>query len=301
MVHFLEMKWFRIMASDKPLYAIALMILAMVCIPAGDAAGKVLSNELSVQPLFIAWSRFLIGAIFISCLMKPGSIQLYLFKDWRIWLRALFIIGGITSILTALRTEPIANVFAAFFIGPILSYFVSGFLLKEPITLGRTILLLIGFIGVLLVVKPGLNLSAGMMFAILAGCFYGAFLVASRWLATLASGKMMLFSQLSIGTLILAPFGVSDIPEITGTIASFTLMSALGSAIGNLFLILAYQKMQASRLAPLVYVQLVAATVFGIMLFGAYPDALALVGISVLLISGLASFMLPQSATAAKR
>lgn len=110
----------------------------------------------------------------------------------------------------------------------------------------------------------------------------------------------MLFSQLFIGTLILAPFGVGDIPEITGAVASFTLMSALGSAIGNLFLILAYQKMQASRLAPLVYVQLVAATMFGIILFGTYPDTLALIGITVLLISGLASFTLPQSVKTAK-
>lgn len=98
------------MNSDKPLYAITLMIVAMICIPAGDAAGKILSNVMDVQPLFIAWSRFAIGAFFVSLFMKGMDFQPDLFRNWRIWLRALFIIGGISCILTALKTEPIANV-----------------------------------------------------------------------------------------------------------------------------------------------------------------------------------------------
>lgn len=277
--------------------AILLMLLAMVFIPGGDSAGKVLSTSLGVEPLFIAWSRFAIGFLFILCLMKRNSVQLELFKNWRIWLRAFFIIGGITCILTALKTEPLPNVFAAFFIGPILSYFVSAILLKEPITLGRTILLFIGFVGVLLVVKPSANLSSGMAFAILAGCFYGSFLVASRWLAPLASGKMMLLSQLLIGTILLAPFGLGKVPDFSWELSAYTMASALGSAIGNLFLILAYQQMQASRLAPLVYVQLVAATLFGFLLFGTLPDLISFAGLGLLLLSGFASFLLktPQA------
>lgn len=145
-----------------------------------------------------------------------------------------------------------------------------------------------------MVVKPTLSLSSGMIFAILAGCFYGAFLVASRWLATLASGKMMLLTQLSIGTLLLAPFGLASIPAFSAPMLGYTMVSALGSALGNLFLILAYQKMQASKLAPLVYFQLVAATIFGIWLFDTIPDMWSLIGLAVLLLSGLGSLLLPK-------
>ena len=64
-----------------------------------------------------------------------------------------------TSILAAVRTEPIANVFGTFFIGPILSYFLSAIFLREPITILRTVLLLAGFCGVVMVVDPRFGLS----------------------------------------------------------------------------------------------------------------------------------------------
>jgi len=282
------------MHKTNSLSAIIMMIAAMFLVPAGDTAGKLLTSTHAAAPAYVAWSRFFIGTLVIFVILKPANLQLRLFADWRIWLRSFFIIAAINSILTALKTEPIANVFAAFFIGPILSYFISGLFLKETITTLRSVLLGVGFMGVLLVVKPTSEMSSGMIFAILAGLFYGSFLVANRWLAPLASGKMMLFSQLFIGALVMTPFGITHIPTLTWEISSLTLASALGSAAGNLFLILAYQKMEASRLAPLVYLQLVAATLFGIMIFGAYPDMLSLIGLALLLSSGISSLFIQQ-------
>lgn len=98
------------------LHALPLVLVAMMLIPAGDTAGKVLTSG-GVAPVFVAWSRFALGAL----LLAPFAIRAVdprLFLDWRVWVRALFIVCGIVSILTALRTEPIANVFGAFFVGP---------------------------------------------------------------------------------------------------------------------------------------------------------------------------------------
>jgi drug/metabolite transporter (DMT)-like permease len=69
--------------------------------------------------------------------------------------RALLLAGGISCILKALHTEDIANVFAAFFIGLLLSFILSAWVLKEKVTWVQTALFLLGFGGVLLIVKPG--------------------------------------------------------------------------------------------------------------------------------------------------
>ena len=272
------------------LRALPLMLLAMSLIPAGDTAGKLL-GEAGVAPAFTAWSRFALGAVmilpFVLHLTRPA-----IFADWRVWLRGLLLAGGIVSILTALRTEPIANVFGAFFLGPILAYVLSAWLLNEGFSRARMVLLGIGFLGVLLVVRPGFGMTPGLGFAVMAGVFYGGFLTASRWLSDIAHPGALLLSQLVVGALVLAPFGLTAWPELEQRILALTLGSALGSMLGNLCLILALRMAPASGLAPFVYTQLIAATVLGWAVFDALPDALTLTGLAVLVVSGLATFAL---------
>ncbi|MGB0967598.1 MAG: DMT family transporter [Halocynthiibacter sp.] len=274
--------------------AISLICAAMILIPGGDAAGKILTADLGVSPFFVAFSRFLIGMLMFLPIVGRFDLRLYL--DWRIWLRGAFITCGIASILTALRTEDIANVFAIFFVGPILSYFASGLFLKEQLDHRRTILLLVGFCGVLLVVRPGPDMGTGALFALMAGIFYGSYLTASRWLATRARPLEMLLSQLVIGTLLLAPIGVTALPTYAPELVIPVLISAFGSAIGNYCLVLAYRRAEASRLAPFIYLQLISATVFGVLIFDSWPDALAFGGIALLLTSGFATLILRPKA-----
>lgn len=275
------------------LRALPLMLVAMALIPAGDTAGKLLTADVlnggqGTAPVFVAWSRFALGALMVAPFVVR-VIEPRLFMDWRIWLRALLLVGGITSILTALSSEPIANVFAAFFVGPILSWLLSVWLLREPFSALRLGLICLGFVGVILVVKPGFGMTPGMGFAVLAGLFYGGYLVTGRWMAEVARPRALLFSQLAIGALVLAVPGWVAMPEITPEIATFTLISAAGSMLGNFLLIIAYRRAEASRMAPFVYTQLIWATLFGALVFGALPDGIALAGIVLVLASGLAS------------
>jgi drug/metabolite transporter (DMT)-like permease len=102
----------------------------------------------------------------------------------------------------------------------------------------------------------------------------------------------MLISQLVVGSLVLAPLGLPAIPEVTPRIGALTLASALGSMLGNLCLILALRMAPATRLAPFVYTQLIAATTLGWAVFGVWPDALTLAGLVIVLVSGLATLAL---------
>ncbi|WP_380053737.1 EamA family transporter [Falsihalocynthiibacter sp. SS001] len=174
--------------------ALILMLISMSLIPLGDTFGKLLLTDHNATPFYVAWSRFVLGAVCVLPFLNSRHFDARLYLDWRIWLRGALLTGGVSSILTALETEPLQNVIGAFFVGPILSYFLAAFLLREQITWPRTLLLLAGFVGILLIVKPGFGMSTGLLFAVLAGLFYGCFLTSSRWLSDVAPPRALLFS-----------------------------------------------------------------------------------------------------------
>ncbi|MEM6728088.1 MAG: DMT family transporter [Pseudomonadota bacterium] len=270
--------------------AVLIMLVGMALIPLGDTFAKLLVAG-PVAPFFVGWTRFAIAAVLLIPFLPKGAFRAL--RDPRLWLRAILIGGGISSILYALSTEPIANVFGAFFIGPIVSYALSAWLLKEPACLARTILLLIGFLGVLLVVQPGPGMRVGILFAVMAGIFYGSFLTASKWLVDVAPPLTLLFTQLAIPAILLAPLGIANIPPLDPSTLFLTTMSSLASMAGNLLLIVAFGLAASTKLAPFVYFQIVAAAVLGWAVFGTIPDPLALLGMALLVASGFASLALP--------
>lgn len=280
------------------------MFCAVSLVVFGDTAGKLLGQN-EVHPFFIAWSRFFIG--FLMLMPFLGSLQANLKKVWHPLLlcRGLVIAAAISSILTALRSEPIANVFGAFFIGPVVAYFFSWLVLREKGTVLRTIMMLAGFSGVLMVVQPGLDFQFGILFAILAGCLYGVYLVLTRRLAREFGARTLLFSQLLWGAIFLLPFGFLFMPDILsenadwqeaqiGWITALIVISALGSAAGNWMIAYISQSTPANIVAPLVYLQLLTATAVGVIVFEAIPDILALIGLLVIFTAGLSSLFLAK-------
>ena len=269
------------------------VFLAMTLIVGGDTAGKVLTQS-GVAPSFVAWSRFALAAVILVPLSAMQRGEWRLLADWRVILRAALIAGGIFCILTALRSEPMANVFGAFFVGPIVAYVASALLLKERVSLARSILLAIGFLGVLLVVRPSGSVGAGIWWAVAAGCLHGGYLTATRWLAVSYRPRFLLASQLMIGAVLLAPVGVVALPDLGAGGWGLILVSALGSAFGNLILVLINRQVPASVTAPLIYFQLVAATAYGLAVFNEWPDQITLAGLVVILATGVAGFILSR-------
>jgi len=277
--------------------AALLMCLAMCFIPAGDTAGKWLTDDLGVAPIFVAWTRFAIAAVLVAPFVPRAHFALL--RNPRIILRALLLTGGITCILTALRTAPLADVFAAFFIGPSVSYLLAVVFLRERFSLLRAGLVLLGLAGVLLIVRPGGDAAPGLGWAVAAGCFYGAFLTASRWLASTAPPVALLFSQLAISAIVTLPFALLAMPPLTPLVAGLATASALGSMTGNFLLLFAYRRASATLLAPLVYVQLVAATGLGWLVFGTLPEGSTWLGLAVIIASGIAATLLSDRGIAA--
>ena len=264
-----------------------IMLIAMSLIPSGDTAGKLLTSDHGVSPFFVAWSRFAIGAVLI---LPFATLQMRrLWRDTRIWLRAMLFAAGITSIQIALTTEPIATVFAAFFIGPALSYLLAVYFLREPFDKRRALLVFGGFMGVLIVVRPGMGGGIGMGWAVFAGICYGSFLTMSRGLSTVATPIELTISQLMICALLLLPVGAAQWPHMSAAVGALAVTSAVCSLAGNLILLYAYRIAPATTLAPLVYLQLLGAVLLGWSVFGALPDGPTWVGLCLIILAGAAS------------
>ncbi len=266
------------------------MGIGIAGIPLGDTAGKFIFNHTSVEPIFIAWSRYGLGIVLVWIAFAGKGFDLAPFRDWRQWLRSFFVTCAIVSILTSLSTEPLANAFAAFFVGPIFAYFGSALFLKEKITLFRTVSLLCAFGGVLIVVRPGISMSPGLVYALIGGMFYAAFLVSTRWLSHVAKPRVLLFSNLVMGALMMTPWAVTSLPSFDLKITGLVLWSADASAVGNLAIVLSSSLVDGSRIAPLIYMQVVYATLFGFLFFNELPDFWSWIGLTVLVTSGFASF-----------
>ena len=270
--------------------AILFMLIGMMLIPTGDAASKLLSNSHGYHPFFITWARFTVGSLLVLPFFPRRCFSV--FRNPVAWFRGLLLAIGISVITFAVSLEDLADVFAVFFIGPIMSYILAAIFLKEPVTLPRSALLFLGFTGFLLIARPGFGFSVGLACALLAGCAYGIFLTLSRLAAGQEEPKALLFSQLLIAAILCTPMALIYWPEHLLASPMLLTVSGAASMLGNMFLILAYGLAPATHLAPFVYFQLVGALLLGWGVFGTLPDIWGLAGLASLMISGFGSAFL---------
>jgi drug/metabolite transporter (DMT)-like permease len=264
------------------------MALSTFLVIAGDTGSKLLSDG-GFSQFWVTWTRFAIASVILFPFFGLKVSELRGLLDWRVIFRAALICCAISCILTAIKTEPMANTFGAFFIGPIISYFLAWFVLKEQISWQRSILLAISFIGVLIVVRPGFGMTIGLAFGLMSGAFHGTYLTMTRLLVGTYRPRFLLFSQLIIGSILMSPFAFAHVPELTAPNIGFLMLSALGSAFGNLMLVLTSRAIPGSLVAPLIYLQLISATAMGFLVFGQWPDTLTFVGLAIIVTSGLSS------------
>jgi len=148
---------------------------------------------------------------------------------------------------------------------------------------------LAGFVGMLLIVRPGSEMLApAAMLALSAAALYATFQIMTRTLAGENLMVLLMYPSI-IGTVLLSvaiPFVRSDGWYPTSDLAAFIGIGVLGS-LGHLLFIRAFQRASASAIAPFTYVQLVWSTLAGWLVFGTFPDGFTLTGIVVIAGSGV--------------
>lgn len=207
-------------------------------------------------------------------------------------LRCATAISGTACVMYAFTHIPFADVYAIGFLTPVVVTVLGVLLLKEHVALHRWLLLIISFLGVVLVIRPGVrDLQLGHL-AIFFGVFFGG--ITTIILRHVAPGErrvslvglQVLYSGLFNG-LMMIPFFVMPTLE---QMVVFLCIGLLGGT-GGLLLISATKRSPANIVAPVQYSQLIWAIVFGALFFQEYPDYVAIIGLVIVLAAGLANVL----------
>ncbi len=269
-------------------------LLALFLFSALDATAKYLSSFLAV-PLLV-WARYLVQLLLMLLSVAPrlGRSILFTRRPGLMALRGVTLAGVTLLGQMALTTLPLAETTALVFVAPLLVALLAGPLLHERVGLRTWLATLAGFCGVLLIARPGGSLSAaGVACALGAALFYAAYQLLTRKLVASEPPLRLLFHTALFGTLALTPLLSLHWDGRLPSLGQGLLIVSLGvyGGVGHFLLIRALQRTPASLLSPLLYVQLVWATLLGWLVFDELPDTLALVGMLVIGASGFSLAM----------
>jgi drug/metabolite transporter (DMT)-like permease len=212
-------------------------------------------------------------------------------RPWLVQARALTGLGaGVLGVL-AFTTIPLAEAYALIFLSPLFVTILSCLLLREQVTTSLWAAVAVGFAGVLLVVRPGFrDLGPGHLAAVgVALAMAGSVLILRRIAReekrTSIFGVMMAYLLAFNGAALLATGG--GFPDLRQL--AFLRFAGSFAAAGQILLLLAARSAPASRIAPAHYTQIAWAALIGAVAFGEHPDALALLGLAIIVGAGLLS------------
>ena len=262
------------------------MALAMFIMPIRDGLAKYMSGTL---PVFtIAWGTYCAAALIAVpiAIRAHGRSALLPAGLPSQTARTLLLVGAMTMFFFSVRTVPLANAIAAYFVAPFFAAALAPFVLKEHFTWSVAVAVIIGFVGVIVVLQPDGNFDVNILWAVGAGLLFALYMLATRLAARQAPPLAALCYQSVLGALVLTPFALGA--GITGAdefLAFFALIGVLQSLSHGLS-ITAFRFAPASVLAPLVYLEIVAAVVVGLVVFGDWPVIQTWIGIVIIIAAG---------------
>ena len=269
------------------LKAIGLMVVGFSLVPGMDAIAKYLTGELSVFQL--AWARFVFHFMFVFPVVwwrhrqelwprRPG-LQLA---------RGTLQLAATLLFFAAIAHVPIADALALLFVYPLIVTALSPVLLGEHVRRSQWLAIVVGLAGVLLILRPGTGAFhwAGT-FALAASVCFALYMIITRKVAGTSPPLVTLVYSAPVGATVLtlgAPWFWT--PPRPSHWALMILMGLL-AACGHFAIVKAFELAPASRIAPFGYVEIVAATALGYVIFGDLPDAWTFVGIGVICAAGV--------------
>jgi S-adenosylmethionine uptake transporter len=278
--------------------AMAMMVAAMVLVPAIDAIAKSLTDVLA--PAQIAWARFFFQMLFLLPLALRGERLVHLADTpWHL-VRGVLIAAATTCFFTALIVMPLADTIAIFFVEPLILSLLAGVILKEGIGWRRIAAILVGFGGAMLIVRPSFaDFGLYALLPLAAATFFAFYLLLTRMLGARTDAVMM---QVSAGvgglvamSVLMGVGSVTDWPLLewrTPDAASWALLMLLGlvATVAHLLIVQAFRRASAVILAPFQYLEIMAAVFWGWLVFGDWPEATTWLGIAVIVGAGLYVF-----------
>lgn len=255
-----------------------------------DAVVKTLAQA-GVDPLLTIFMRYAVGVALVSLVINPVTSPgvLRTRRPALQVLRSLLLFCTTALNFLALRHLQLAETLSIAFAAPLLVALLAGPLLGEWSDRRRLVAVAVGFLGVLVIVRPGIGtfqpallLSLGNMV-----CYAFYVIITRKLAATDSTATTMFYSGLS-GLALMSPL----LPWIWTSPASWTLWAlliavGLFGTMGHLLLTLAHARAPASVLAPFTYTQLLWSVLLGYLVFGDLPSRWTLIGAAIVTASGL--------------
>ena len=268
--------------------AILINLSAWMVVPIMDALAKYLSWSLPV--LQITWGRYFFTVVFTL------SFILIFFRKNLVWsknpklqiFRGLILLSANILFFYSISVISLAKALTLAFIHPLIVTALSPLFLKEKVGIKRWFAVLIGFIGVLIVIRPGfIELNMPSLAAFGTGVCYGFYLIITRKLSNTDNPLLTLLFTGVVGAIIMT--SIMPVVWVPPTLNQWYMLASIGlvASVAHGFIIISFRMAEASKLAPLSYSEIITNIIIGYYVFSDMPDKWTFVGLFVIMLSGI--------------
>ncbi len=288
-------------AASGYLEGIAMMTCGVMLLPAMDTIARYLSTVQDMAPGQITFYRFLFQLLLtLPAVLAIGGFRAL--RPRRLWLNLLrgCLLGGASLFFfTALKYMPVADSIAIFFVEPFILTALSALVLKERVGWRRWSAIATGFVGAVIVINPSFaRFGPVALLPLVTATLFAGYMLMNRALGKVDTALVMQYVAGAGGSLFLGAVllcggelaGVANLePSLPRSALAWCLLLVLGTiaAYGHLIVVKAFQRAPASLLAPFQYLEIVSAALLGWAVFSEFPDASKLLGIAIIVGSGL--------------
>ncbi len=268
--------------------AIILNASAWMIVPVMDGLAKYLSSSMDV--LQLTWARYFFSVIFTLILI------LFFYRQSLVWTKkpALQLIRGLIFVFStylffySISEISLPKALTLVFVAPICVTALSPFFLNEKVGIRRWFAVCLGFLGTIVVIRPGyIEINLPTLAALGNGICYSFYLIITRKLSKSDNPLLTLLLSGLIGTVIISLLmpSVWEAP----TVNQWIMMSLMGliASVAHLLLILSLKYADASKLAPLGYTELITNMLISYYFFNELPDNWTYLGLFIIVLSGL--------------
>jgi drug/metabolite transporter (DMT)-like permease len=270
-----------------------LMVAGFACM---DTGVRALAGVLPV--LLMLWLRYAFQAAVMALwlLLIPGNRFRVAHPRFQV-LRGTLLLATSAMIFFGLQYMPVPELTSINMLAPLLVTLLAAWLLRERVSRLRWLLVCGGLLGALIVIRPGSGVFGLAVLFPLAGAFtYAAFQVLTSRMSALDNPYSTHFWTGLVGMLIVTPLLLWNAPAMLDAARAatatqwliLTAVATLGTA-GHLLLILALGMAPTATLMPFIYTQIPISTAISWLVFGQWPDAVAWIGMAVIMACGAAA------------
>ena len=271
--------------------AIILNLSAWIVLPFMDTIAKYLSSEISFFQ--ITWARY----FFTVCWTLP--LMFFFFRKNLKWsenpklqiLRGITLLSANICFFYSISIISMAKALTLAFIAPLVTTALSTIILGENVGIKRWSAVIVGFIGSLLVIRPGLvEFNLATLAALGTGFFYGVYLIITRKLHTVDNPLLTLLITGVVGAMISSLFVPIIWINLSQSQWLWLALMGIFACLGHLLLIYSLRYADASKLAPFGYFEIVTTIILGYYFFQDFPDIWTFAGLFIIISSGVYVF-----------